>query len=80
MTPDNDAPLVDPNTLTTLDDHWTGALAIYPNGDEVLWLLAPDDTGTSGCNCRDCAPHDQVPPTTIDEQIQQRINKRGRVQ
>lgn len=53
-------PIIDTTTSTNLPNSWTAATAIYPNGEEVLWLLAPDDTNEPGCACPVCAPHEQL--------------------
>ena len=55
----DDTPTIDMHRAVRIDE-WTAAVVVYPDGEEMLWLLSPNHDGVHGCCCPDCAPHDQV--------------------
>jgi hypothetical protein len=55
----DDTPTIDTQRAVQIEE-WTAAVVVYPDGEEMLWLLSPNSDGTPGCCCADCAPHEQV--------------------
>lgn len=56
----NDEPTIDTaRSAACGDDGWVAAVVVYPDGEERLWLLAPEP-GDPGCACVSCAPHDRI--------------------
>lgn len=45
-----------------LDNDYDLVEAVNADGSITFWLLAPDEDAPHGCNCPDCAPHDQKNP------------------
>lgn len=54
-----DRPTVDVSRMADLGQY-RAAVVIYPDGQEMLWLLAATDDGQPGCQCAKCAPHEQL--------------------
>lgn len=52
---------IDPHRTTTLGCGWRAAVCVDEDGKETCWLVSPTPHQLTGCACRSCAPHDQVP-------------------
>lgn len=50
-----------PLTTFLLEGGWTASECIQSDGTTALWLLSPHG-GQVGCDCPDCAPHEQTGP------------------
>lgn len=82
MTRDTDPRAIpDAATAACLGDGRHLAWCISTSGDIWPWIVAPHDDGTVGCNCPDCAPHEQHRPiphrmqVMLDRPVQPRCGR-----
>lgn len=57
--PSHEHALPDQARSFTLDDEWTASWCVTADGSAWPWLVRNGADSPPGCNCRDCAPHEQ---------------------